>query len=67
MLEKCVIRLKAGVCANLASNGINPNDVNGLDDIFSEIVQPFQGLETGFKQEKYFIENLGLLVSALHM
>ena len=63
MLEKCIIRTKAGVRAKLASSGIDPNDVSGLDDVFSDMVKPFAGLETEFKQESYFRDVLGLLVS----
>ena len=37
MLEKCIIRTKAGVRAKLASSGIDPNDVSVLDDIFSDM------------------------------
>ena len=62
MLEKCIIRTKAGVRAKLAS-GIDPNDVSGLDDVFSDMVKPFAGLETEFKQKSYFKDVLGLLVS----
>ena len=60
VLEKCTIRTKAGVRAKLASSGIDPND---LDDVFSDMVKPFAGLETEFKQESYFKDFLGLLVS----
>ena len=63
VLEKCVIRTKAGVRAKLASSGIDPDNISGLDDVFSDIVHPFVGLETGFKQESYFKNVLGLLVS----
>ena len=34
MLENCTIRVKAGVRAKLASSGIDPNDITGLDDVF---------------------------------
>ena len=62
MCWKSIIRTKAGVHAKLAS-GIDPNDVFGLDDVFSNMVKPFAGLETEFKQESYFKDVLGLLVS----
>lgn len=63
VLENCTIRVKAGVRAKLASSGIDPNDITGLDDVFLDMVKPFAGLETGFKQEYYFKDVLGLLVS----
>ena len=62
MLEQCVMRAKAGVRAKLASSGVDPDTIVGLDDVFSEMVQPFSGLETGYKQESYFKDVLGLLV-----
>ena len=37
-------------------------DVAGLDDVFEEILHPFDGLETVCKQERYFKECLGFLV-----
>ena len=63
VLEKSVVRTKAGVRAKLASCGIDPNSISGLDDVFSDVVKPFAGLETGFKQESYFKDVLGLLVT----
>ena len=54
--------MKAGVRAKLASSGIDPNYITGLDDIL-DMVKPFAGLETGFKQESYSKDFLGLLVS----
>ena len=62
MLENCVMRTKAGVRAKLASSGIDPDNVIGLDNVFTDMVQPFSGLETGYKQESYFKDVLGLLV-----
>ena len=64
--EKCIIRMKAGVRAKLASSGIDPNDVSGLDNVFSDMVKPFAGLETEFKQS-YFKDVLDLLVSVIYL
>ena len=36
-------------------SGIDPDNISGLDDVFSDIVRPFVGLETGFKQESYLL------------
>ena len=63
LLQLTVSRAKAGIRAKLAQQGIDPTSVHGLDDIFKEILNPFDGLETGHKQEKYFKECLGLVVS----
>ena len=54
---------RAGVRAKLAEQGIDPMDVAGLDDVFEEILHPFDGLETACKQEKYYKDCLGLVVS----
>lgn len=62
VLEKTVIRAKAGVRAKLATQG---NSTTGIDEVFSDATRPFAGLETGFKQEKYFSDVLGLLVSVI--
>ena len=55
-------RAKAGICAKLAAAGIDPGTIPGLDEVFEDVTHPFCGLETGFKQEKYFRDILGLLV-----
>ena len=56
-------RAKAGVRVKLAQQGISPTDIVGLDEVFDGIFQPFGGLEAAFKQERYFTECLGLVVS----
>ena len=65
LLQQTVSRAKAGVRAKLAEQGVSPADISGLDEVFDDIAQPFCGLETAFKQEKYFKECLGLVVSTL--
>ena len=65
LLQQTVSRAKAGVRAKLAEQGVSPADISGLDEVFDDIAQPFSGLETAFKQEKYFKECLGLVVSTL--
>ena len=55
-------RLRAGVNAQLAEVGVDPDSV-GLEKIFKNIVDPFNGLETCYLQEKYFRESLYLIVS----
>lgn len=53
------------VRATLSESGINPDDIQELSRIFKEFPLPFQGMETFHLQEKYFRENLGLIVSIL--
>ena len=65
VLKQTVIRAKAGVRAKLATQGIDLDSVTGRDEVFSDATRPFAGLETGFKQEKYFRDVLGLLVSVI--
>ena len=60
LLQLAVSRAKAGI---RAQQGLDPTSVHGLDDLFKEILNPFDGLETGHKQEEYFKECLGLVVS----
>lgn len=56
-------RIQAGVMAKLAESGINLDSINGLDDVFTEVTDPFDGIETCYRQEKYYREDLGLIVS----
>ena len=55
-------RLQAGVKAQLAEVGVDPDSV-GLGKVFKDIVDPFNGLETCYLQEKYFRDSLNLIVS----
>ena len=58
-----VSRVHAGVRAKLATVGVDPDEIEGLNDVFENLADPFDGLETCYKQEKYFLDNLGLIVS----
>lgn len=55
--------MQCGVKASLAEAGIDPTDVSKLEDVFTEMVHPFDGLETYYKQEAYFCRKFDLLVS----
>lgn len=55
--------VKASVRDVLGNAGINFSDVEGLDEAFRNVPGVFQGLETTYKQEKYFRENFNLVVS----
>lgn len=63
MFQHTVRRLRADVTAKLAAAGVDVSNILGLDDLFEQVPQPFEDLETRHKQEKYFRENLGLIVS----
>ena len=63
VFQDTVRRLRANVFAKLAMAGVDVNDVQGLEGLFNEIPQPFEDLETRHKQEKYFRESMGLVVS----
>lgn len=62
MFQYTVRRLRADVTAKLATAGVDVSNILGLDDLFEEVPQPFQDLETRHKQEKYFRENLVIVV-----
>ena len=56
--------MKAGVRENLAEAGVDLTSVN-LDSVFSNLTDPFDGLKSKHFQEKYFVQNLGLIVSSV--
>jgi hypothetical protein len=49
------------VIKDLASNRCNDEDIQDLMDSFDECCTPFSGLETGYMQNKYFL-NLGTYI-----
>ena len=55
-----VQQLHSGVRAKLASLGI---DETKVDDVFTDVIDPFVDLETRYRQEKFFKEQFGLVVS----
>ena len=63
LLSQTIDHAQAGVKAKIAESGVDPNDVLGLDTALEDVLNPFQGLETCHLQEKYFQEELGLIVS----
>ena len=58
-----VQQLHARVREKLASAGIELNSVEGLQEVFQNVPSPFEGLETRYKQEKFYHETLQLVVS----
>ena len=63
LFQHTVRRLRAGVTAKLADAGVDVSGVEGLDHLFDDVPQPFEELETRHKQEKYFRDKLGLVIS----
>ena len=63
LFSSTVDRIHAGVRDKLACNGINPDDIDGLSDVFSAVPHPFLDLETVSKQNKFYKEHMGLVVS----
>ena len=57
-----VQRLHSGVHAKLASLGV---DEGQIDTVFADLDDTFVGLETQHKQEKCFVNDLGLVVSTI--
>jgi len=47
----------------LSSSGIDPTEISGLDELFTSVTDPFDGLETCYHQEKFVSEELGCIVS----
>ena len=54
LFQQTVQTVHAGVRACLANNGIDPDDIHGLNDTFLELSDPFVGLENRYQQEKYY-------------
>ena len=63
LFSHTTLRIQAGVRASLAAAGIDSSTLPGLNEVFDNIPKPFDGLETRFKQEKYYRESLFLVVS----
>ncbi len=58
--------IKAGVSRSLSKSGINFEDIDGLDDVFSDVSDPFVGLESAYLQDKFISQELGCIVSSQH-
>lgn len=58
--------LKTGVINSLNASGVDFQAIPGLKDLFdndSSACNPFHGLENERQQHKYYLQNLGLVVS----
>ena len=60
-----VQRLQSRIRAKLATAGIDIDEIEGLNEVFRDVPNPFEGLETCYKQEKFYRETLGLVVRPL--
>ena len=60
-------RVRAGVNERLAQSGINPDEIPSLNQFWSSIEQPIQGLHSTFLQEKIYREQLGCTVSSCYL
>ena len=63
LLDHSLVRLKSHVRERLSQSETNGDNADFLNDIYADFKDPFDELETCYKQEKYFKEELGLVVS----
>ena len=63
LFKSTLSQLEAGVKATLANSSIDVQTTQGLYDLFLNVPNPFMRLKTCYKQEKYFCDHLGLVVS----
>ena len=69
IVEHSLNAVKSKVVCCLGENGIQPEEVPGLDDIFyqqSEFSKACEMLKTEYYQIKYFVENFHLIVSTVY-
>lgn len=60
--DRTVSIVLAETRSHLAERGINPDELD-LDSALSKLNHPFSALDTKHKQDKYFRDKLGLIVS----
>lgn len=63
LFSHTVQTLTANVRSKLSTAGIDYREVEGLPETFEDVPSPFDGLESRYKQEKYYRDFLGLVVS----
>lgn len=63
LIQQTIVTLHSGIRSCLAKEGIDPDSVRGLKDTFLNYSDPFSELESKYKQEKYYKNYLGLVVS----
>ena len=62
IFDKTLKMAKAAFREKLADTGV---DID-VDETLFGLIDPFDGLKTKHYQEKYYLENLGLIVSSVH-
>jgi hypothetical protein len=67
VFEHTLCRLRAGVSQKLSDYGIHSKDVSGLDGVFNDMSDPFQGLESAYLQEKFISQEMGCIVSIFNV
>ena len=63
LFDHTLTRVRAGVKERLSRSGIDPQDIDGLQEFFEEVEDPFSNLKTAYKQEKAFEKHFGYKVS----
>ena len=63
LFSQTIDRVQASVKAKLAELGVDLSQMDGLDEAFQHVIDPFEGIETCHLQERYFRDKLGLIVS----
>ena len=58
-----VQQLKASVEEKLGFSGINAGEVEGLQELFTEFKDPFDGIQTPYLQQKFIATNFDYVVS----
>ena len=46
------------ICSKIAELGLDPDSIEGLDDIFKSMTDPFEVIETCHLQEKHSLKHL---------
>ena len=64
---RLVSRLQHRLITTLSEAGVNALEIPGFREVFEgpEVLRPFSGLNIEYLQDKYFRENMGLVVSSL--
>ena len=57
------LELKQRVQLSLASAGIDVQDIPGMADVFNQVPDPFEGVDTNHLHEKFCIDEFGCVVS----
>ena len=65
---RLVSRLQQRLLTTLSEAGVNALEIPGFLETFDdpEVLRPFSGLNTEYLQDKYFLENMGLVVSVFY-